>query len=234
MKLTLTQLQTKIEAIENQDRNYWNIQEQAKKSLFAEFVTANLKLKNVEAFNNACLGTESEVKPNYNLYFNSNFRYDNTTVEVSAYSWRLEQGQGDYNAYLDTIIDGANVARFIENNLEEIKTMLSTCVADVEPGDWHYRKYLQAELDAIMEAEIEAEDFQKMEYLKEGIELDNVRVELKRDWTPNVKQIKVVKHTNKTFTVDWVCSMGYSNTESRVNKHNVIDAVFGWDYEAVA
>ena len=74
MKLTLTQLQTKIEAIENQDRNYWNIQEQAKKSLFAEFVTANLKLKNVEAFNNACLGTESEVKPNYNLYFNSNFR----------------------------------------------------------------------------------------------------------------------------------------------------------------
>tara|TARA_A200000159_G_scaffold60797_1_gene56301 strand:+ start:366 stop:1073 length:708 start_codon:yes stop_codon:yes gene_type:complete len=235
MQLTITQLKEKIEAIEAQDRKYWNIQEQAKKALFAEFVTENLELKNVEAFGYACLGTSTMVKPNYNLYFNSDFRYENTTVEVSAYSWRIEQGKGGYDAYLDTIIDGANIARFIEDNLEEIKAMLSTCLADVEPADWHYRKYLKAEWDAIKEVEKEAEDFQKMAYLKEGIELDSaVRVELKQDWNPRVKEIKVVKETPKTFTVDFVCGMGYSETESRVNKHNVLNAVFGWDYEEVA
>ena len=140
----------------------------SKKALFAAFVIDNCAvgtfvpggdiLLEEAAFLAACDLGESDLKANYNIYFNSDFRYENTTVEVSAYSWRIEQGKGDYNGYLNTVIDGANLARFIENNLEEIQLMLSTCVVDVEPADWHYKRYLQKEWDAIMEAEREAED----------------------------------------------------------------------------
>ncbi|BCV04746.1 MAG: hypothetical protein CM15mV90_110 [uncultured marine virus] len=49
--------------------------------------------------------------------------------------------------------------------------MLSTCVADVEAVDTHYLKYCRAQLNEMNEADSRAED-PKMEYLKEGIELD--------------------------------------------------------------
>ena len=74
-----------------------------------------------------------------------------------------------------------------------------------------------------------------MEYLKEGIELDKaVRITVKQGWEPRVKAIKVVKETPKTFAIDYVDGWGYNESEKRVNKHNVLNAVFGWDYEEVA
>ena len=80
------------------------------------------------------------------------------------------------------------------------------------------------------EAETAAWEFQKLAYLKEGIEFDSsLRIELKADWRPRVKAIKVVKETPQTFTVDWTCSNGYSDTESRVSQR-ILHDVFGWDY----
>jgi|TARA_R100000479_G_scaffold121186_1_gene62346 hypothetical protein len=238
MTITKQQLKAKIETLETQKRKNNKIQEEAQKALFAHYVYENMELKNVEAFFGACHGPESEVKPNYNLYFNYSYNTGLTTVEVSCYSWRIEQGQGDFNAYLDTIVDSAEIARFIENNLDEIQIMLSTCKADVEEVDKHYLKYCTDQLYEMNEADSQNEAFQKMEYLKEGVEFDEgERVELKRDYNPRVKAIKVTKETDKTFTVEWECAYGLGTngprTESRVNKSNVINDVFGWDYKEV-
>lgn len=236
MKLTITQLKAKIEAIETQARKNYAIQDNAKKALFADYVSENLDLLNVEAFGYACLETSTMVKPNYNLYFNTSFDETKTTVEVSAYSWRIEQGQGDYNAYLNTIIDGANIAKFIENNLEEIQIMLSTCVADVEPVDYHYTRYLKDQLDDLQEAEMFAEDYQKMAYLKEGIEFDeHTRINLKSDWLPNIKEIKVLSETAKKVSIEYKTWWNETtpNTEKLCNKQNIIDAAFEWDFVEV-
>ncbi|BCV04745.1 MAG: hypothetical protein CM15mV90_100 [uncultured marine virus] len=52
-----------------------------------------------------------------------------------------------------------------------------------------------------------------------------------------MKAIKVVKETDKTFTVEFECAYGLGTnglrTESRVNKSNVLADVFGWDYKEV-
>ena len=109
--------------------------------------------------------------------------------------------------------------------------MLSTCVADVDEIDVDYKRYLETRINELEEAETAAWEFQKLAYLKEGIEFDQaIRVELKSLWRPRVKAIKIVKETAKTFTVDFTCGSGYNETESRVNKGNVLHDVFGWDY----
>lgn len=246
MKLSITQLKAKIETLQNQYGRNYAIQDNAKKALFASIVIDNCAVGNFvpggdilreeDAFLAACDLGESNLKGNYNLYFNTSFDETKTTVEVSAYSWRIEQGQGDYNAYLNTIIDGANIAKFIENNLDDVQTMLSTCVADVEPVDLEYKRYLQAQLDELVEAERVAEEFQKMEYLKEGIEFEeHTRINLKSDWLPNIKEIKVLSETAKKVSIEYKTWWNETtpNTEKLCNKQNIIEAAFEWDFVEV-
>ena len=75
MATTLTTLKAKLETIENQQRKNWATQDAAVKALFVDYIIDDLEIMvlDIEAFRAAVLDTPTDVKPNYNIYVNTDF-----------------------------------------------------------------------------------------------------------------------------------------------------------------